>query len=94
MPRTQVVSRPFHPGLAPPDTSGWCTICLAIRYGGCTPNAYGFACPECGRHAVVGRKDEVMLRHLDVALISRHWSRRPPFGETCDWQSPRTLVRG
>jgi len=66
--RTQVMSRPFLVGLAAPDQSGWCTVCLSIRYGGCEPNVYGFACQSCGRHCVVGRTDAIMVRCLDVDL--------------------------
>ncbi len=62
-------SRPFHPGVAPVDTSGWCLGCGAIRYGGCTVDVYGVLCPECGEPRVVGRTDEDLLRCLDIDMV-------------------------
>lgn len=69
MTRSFIESRPFVPGLAPIDTSGWCLACGAIRYGGCTVDVYGLLCDECGEPKVVGRSDEDLLRCIDIDIV-------------------------
>jgi hypothetical protein len=67
--RPFVESRPFHPGIAPIDTSGWCLGCGAIRYGGCTVDVYGVVCEKCKQPKVVGRLDADLLRCIDVDYV-------------------------
>jgi hypothetical protein len=67
--RTFIESKPFIPGVAPIDTSGWCLACAAIKYGGCRVDDYGVVCPACGEPKVVGRSDADLLRCIDIDIV-------------------------
>jgi hypothetical protein len=47
------------------DCGGVCLGCGEITYGGCEPDARGYPCDECGRNAVCGVEEALVMGRIE-----------------------------
>jgi hypothetical protein len=47
------------------ECGGVCLACGEIAYGGCEPDARGYPCDECGRNAVVGAEEALLMGRIE-----------------------------
>jgi hypothetical protein len=47
------------------EYGGVCLACGEITYGGCEPDARGYPCDECGKNAVFGIAEALLMGRVE-----------------------------